>query len=141
MSRFVVDASIALKWFFDEGDRAEARALLASGADLLAPTLIQAEVANAIWKKRRAGAVTVEEAINICAQLPPFFQRLFPVEPLLPAAIELSFRLDHAIYDCIYLSLSRETDCPFLTADGRLARKTAGEKDLPPVLPLSSWRP
>lgn len=140
MSRFVVDASIALKWFFDEGDRAEARALLASGADLLSPALVQAEVANALWKKRRMGSMTVEEAIDICAQLPPFFQRLFPVEPLLPSAIELSFRLDHAIYDCIYLSLAREVDCPFLTADGRLARKAASEKDLPPILSLSSWR-
>ncbi|ABS67435.1 PilT protein domain protein [Xanthobacter versatilis] len=141
MSRFVVDASIVLKWFFDEGDRAEARALLASGASLLAPTLVQAEVANALWKKKRAGAMTVEDAIHICAQLPPFFQRLFPVEPLLPVAIELSFRLDHAIYDCIYLSLARETDCPFLTADRRLARKAAGERDLPPILSLDHWRP
>ncbi|MFG1347476.1 type II toxin-antitoxin system VapC family toxin [Xanthobacter autotrophicus DSM 431] len=140
MSRFVVDASIALKWFFDEGDQLEADALVASGSALIAPLLIQTEVANALWKKRRIGAVTMTEAIDICAQLPPFFQRLFPVEPLLPAAIELSFRLDHAIYDCIYLSLARETDCPFLTADGRLARKTAGQTDLPPILPLSSWR-
>ena len=140
MSRLVVDASIALKWFFDEGDRAEARSLLTSGADLLSPALVQAEVANALWKKRRTGAVTVEDAIDICAQLPGFFQRLLPVEPLLPFAVELSFRLDHAIYDCIYLGLARELDCPFLTADSRLARKAAGEKDLPPILSLSSWR-
>ncbi|WP_024277227.1 type II toxin-antitoxin system VapC family toxin [Xanthobacter sp. 126] len=140
MSRFVVDASIAIKWFFDEGDQLEAEALAASGAVLLAPELIQTEVANALWKKRRIGAVTVTEAVDICAQVPAFFQRLFPVEPLLPSAIELSFRLDHAIYDCIYLSLARETDCPFLTADGRFARKAAGEKDLPPILPLSDWR-
>lgn len=140
MSRFVVDASIALKWFFDEGDRAEARALLISGASLLAPTLVQSEVANALWKKKRAGAMTVEDAIHINAQLPPFFQRLFPVEPLLPPAIELSFRLDHPIYDCVYLSLAREMDCPFLTADERLARKTVGQTDLPPILPLSDWR-
>lgn len=141
MNRFVVDASIALKWFFDEGDRAEARALLISGASLLAPTLVQSEVANALWKKKRAGAMTVEDAIQINAQLPPFFQRLFPVEPLLPPAIELSFRLDHPIYDCVYLSLAREMDCPFLTAAGHLARKTAGQTDLPPILPLSDWRP
>ncbi|MFS8036503.1 type II toxin-antitoxin system VapC family toxin [Xanthobacter sp. AM11] len=141
MNRFVVDASIALKWFFDAGDRAEARALLISGASLLAPTLVQSEVANALWKKKRAGAMTVEDAIEINAQLPPFFQRLFPVEPLLAPAIELSFRLDHPIYDCVYLSLAREMDCPLLTADGRLARKTAGQTDLPPILPLSDWRP
>ena len=140
MSRFVVDASIAIKWFFEEGDQLEAEALVASGTELLAPVLIQTEVANGLWKKRRTGAVTVTEAVDICAQLPAFFQRLLPVEPLLPFAVELSFRLDHAIYDCIYLSLARELDCPFLTADSRLARKAAGEKDLPPILSLSSWR-
>lgn len=141
MSRFVVDASIALKWFFDEGDQVQAETLAASGATLLAPVLIQTEVANALWKKKRMGAVTVTEAIHICAQLPPFFERLFPVEPLLPAAIELSFRLDHAIYDCIYLSLAREAECQFVTADHRLLRKAHGVKDLPHILPLDHWRP
>ena len=62
MSRCVVDASIALKWFFGEGDQAEAVA--ASGAGLIAPKLVLTEVANAMWKKKRMGAVSVGEAIQ-----------------------------------------------------------------------------
>jgi predicted nucleic acid-binding protein len=141
VSRFIVDASIALKWFFDEGDEAQAEALAASGATLLAPVLIQTEVANALWKKGRTGRVTVTEAINICAQLPAFFERLFPVEPLLPEAVALSFRLDHPIYDCIYLSLAHAADCPLVTADRRLVQKIRGESGLPNILPLDHWRP
>jgi len=141
MSRCVVDASIALKWFFDEGDQAGAEAVVASGAGLIAPALVLTEVANAMWKKKRMGAVSVGEALHICEQLPAFFERLFPVEPLLPAAIDLSFRLDHGIYDCIYLSLARAQECPLLSADARLARKSRGEADLPPILSLSDWRP
>lgn len=141
MTRFVVDASVALKWFFDEGDRAEARALLTSGASLLAPALMLTEITNALWKKRRSGAVTVEEAIHICGQLPPFFARIHAVEALLPQALMLSFRLEHPVYDCIYLSLARDQDCPLVTADRRLLAKVTSDSDLPTILPLSDWRP
>jgi predicted nucleic acid-binding protein len=45
----VVDASLAIKWFIDEPDSAEALAVLRhpiSAPDLLAP-----ECANILWKK------------------------------------------------------------------------------------------
>jgi len=72
--------------------------------------------------------------------LPAFFERLLPVEPLLAAAIDLSFRLDHGIHDCICLSLARVQGCPLLSADARLARKSRGAADLPPILSLQDWR-
>ena len=40
-------------------------------------------------------------------------------------ATRLAIELDHAAYDCIYLSLAMENGWPFVTADDRLRRKLA----------------
>jgi predicted nucleic acid-binding protein len=44
----IIDASVAVKWITEEENSDRARLLLRR-LDLLAPTLIHAEVANAIW--------------------------------------------------------------------------------------------
>ena len=51
--KLIVDASIAVKWFFTESHTAEARRLLAHRIVLHAPDLILTEAANVIWKKAR----------------------------------------------------------------------------------------
>ena len=57
----VVDASIAVKWVLPEPDSERARALILRG-DLTAPDLLRLEVANALWKQARRGAITPERA-------------------------------------------------------------------------------
>ncbi|OYX74627.1 MAG: hypothetical protein B7Y95_06045 [Rhizobiales bacterium 32-66-11] len=142
MSPFVVDASVALKWFFEEDDTQQAEALAASPDELFAPTLILTEVANALWKKmRRSEAVEVPAALQICEYLPGFFTEMVPVEPLLPHAVALSFALDHPIYDCVYLSLAYTKKCPLVTSDRRLIHKAEGQPLTPRLLHLSQWRP
>lgn len=44
-------------------------------------------------------------------------------------ALKLSIDLDHAAYDCIYLSLALAKDWRFVTADARLERKLCQLKD------------
>lgn len=44
---FVVDASVAVKWFIEDNDSARARQLLAGDEALIAPDLVIAEVCNA----------------------------------------------------------------------------------------------
>ncbi len=141
MSIYVVDASVALKWFFEEEDTAQAEAFAASEDELFAPTLILTEVANALWKKKRIEAVDLDGALRICEHLPSFFKDLIAVESLLPHAIALSFALDHPIYDCVYLSLAHEKKCPLVTSDRRLINKAQGQPLAPRLLHLSQWRP
>lgn len=66
-SRVVVDASVAIKWFVPEVHAEAARRLLREGMILLAPDLIWAEVANALWRKWREkelAAETVQEILT-----------------------------------------------------------------------------
>ena len=55
--RFVVDASVAVKWLVVEEDADVAQELATSGQELHAPRLMASEVANALWRKARAGEI------------------------------------------------------------------------------------
>ena len=54
----VIDASVAVKWYVTEAWRTEARSVLASAAERIAPDIILTEVANALRRKVTEGMVT-----------------------------------------------------------------------------------
>ncbi|MBI4482062.1 MAG: type II toxin-antitoxin system VapC family toxin [Acidobacteria bacterium] len=51
MKRFVVDASVAMKWFVPEAHQDAALRLLDDSCELLAPDFMAAEFGNILWKK------------------------------------------------------------------------------------------
>lgn len=125
MTVAVFDASVAVKWLVTD-DRLAPPALAARqrfGA--AAPRLIQAEVANALWKYVRIGAVPLDAAVEGVAVLDDVMD-LTPDDRLLERAQRLSAAIDHPIYDCFYLVLARDTGTPLVTADRRMADKGRG---------------
>jgi hypothetical protein len=64
---FVVDASVAIKWFVDEPDSAQAAVLLRHS--LAAPDLLAPECANILWKKVTRAELSLEEAEVIALAL------------------------------------------------------------------------
>lgn len=57
----VIDASVAVKWLAEEEFSTQAFQLLFGEIRLIAPDLIFAEVANALWKMQRRGELDVEQ--------------------------------------------------------------------------------
>ena len=51
-----------------------------------------------------------------------------PVIPLVRRATRLAVRLDHSVYDCIYLALAMEEGCQLVTADRPLHDKVERSK-------------
>ena len=131
----VVDASVALKWFKQEGGSDQARALLLE-EPLIAPELILAEVLNAAWKAARLGLMTSLQADIACAELPLCVVRLEHLAPLATSAAQAARQLDHPVYDCFYLALADREGVPLVTADTRLATKVTGTRWSDLVLPL-----
>lgn len=121
----VVDASVAIKWMFPEDDSEQAWSLRGRHL-LIAPQLIYAECANMIWKKTRRGELTREEASHAATFVDQFGVKTASMHELVPIAVDLSTKLDHAVYDCFYLALSALQECPFVTADRKLHRKVHG---------------
>jgi predicted nucleic acid-binding protein len=120
MSTLVIDASVAVKWLIAEMHSNVARALADAGTDLIAPDLILAEVANALWRSVRMGRLTSSAAARAVDVLPPAFSRLVSAEPLLRRAFALAASIDHPVYDCLYLALAEREAADLVTADARL---------------------
>lgn len=121
----IVDASVAIKWLVPEKDSELANQLAAKGG-LIAPELIAAEIANAVWKKN-----VRKEISGIPASLTAIlrvFDSLEPLAPLTRRATEIALELDHPAYDCFYLALAEATDRKLVTADTRFMNKLAGSR-------------
>lgn len=113
----VIDASVACKWFFDEAQSNEARALAASDVSFLAPDLILVECASAAWRRVRDEGVSQAQARAFLLSLPSWFDRLVPSVQLHGTAFEMSCTMGHPVYDCLYLALAEQERTHVVTAD------------------------
>ena len=116
----VVDASVAIKWFVREAGHEEALALLAPGIKRHAPGLVIAETANILWKKCILGEIDADQAEAAILALPAYFAETYRSDPLASRALEVALRLNHPVYDCLYLAYAERIGGPLVTADRRL---------------------
>ena len=123
--KLIVDASIAVKWFFTESHTAEARRLLAHRIVLHAPSLILTEAANVIWKKARRKEIP--DAQPYLAELDALRDvvTLRPSAELIVPATAIALALDHPVYDCLYLACAEAEGAPLVTADKKLQEVAA----------------
>jgi len=113
----IVDASVAVKWFFEEPGSDEAAELQDGDAKFIAPDLVVAEIGNAAWKKFLRKQISAADAVFTVRRAPPVFSALVSVLELMEAAMSLSVELSHPIYDCFYLALAERENTPLVTAD------------------------
>jgi predicted nucleic acid-binding protein len=101
----VADASVALKVLLPELGSDQAHRLFAREA-VIAPDLLVAEVANAVWRKVHTGEATLSDGSAIVARLPDLFDEFTPSEALGSDALRLAVAIGHPAYDCFYLALA-----------------------------------
>lgn len=124
MKRFIIDASVAVKWVVEDEGTADALAVLETHP-LSSPDLLIAECANIFWKKVRLGELDEEEASLAARLIERADIEILPTRHLLERAARLAIALDHPAYDCVYLAVALERDWPFVTADVRFRGKIA----------------
>jgi predicted nucleic acid-binding protein len=113
----VIDASVAVKWMVREPGNDVARELFELPDPLVAPDWLLIEAASTFWKKVKGGELLELHAERHLQDLPEFFSRLYESHGLAHAALGLSFRLRHSVYDCLYLALAVRENCQVVTAD------------------------
>lgn len=126
MIQYVVDASVAIKWFVDEIHAEAARRLQEDQYDLLAPDLLWPECGNILWKKVRRGELTPDEARLIWGGLEQQPMSIFPSSLVVEPALEVAFDTNRTVYDGCYLALAMLTGGQLVTADGRLFNALQG---------------
>lgn len=126
----VIDASVAVKWYFEQPGSNIARDIAGRDEELIAPDLIFAEAGSAIWQYARAGFLSAGEAAKIMQKMLLRIDRFAPLSGLITPALDLAVALGHPIYDCIYLALAQREGTPLVTADRRLAAAARQRTDL-----------
>lgn len=117
MSRYVLDASVAIKWFVPEVYCDAARRLLASDHTFLIPDFFYPEVGNVLWKRVRRGEDTADNARQTLADLNVISVEVYLSQPLMPLALDIALETDRAVYDSLYLALAITQRCQMVTAD------------------------
>lgn len=120
--RFVVDASVGIKWFLNEVHSDLAVRFRDAHPDLHVPSLFDLELANIVWKRVRRGDVTLDEGSEIVSLIRSAAVVRHEDSPLLDNAFRFAATHDRSVYDSIYIALAGSLGCGVVTADERLHR-------------------
>ena len=134
----VIDANVAVKWYVKQHDAADARAVMSSGDELIAPDLLVAEVANALWIHVRSGDIELDKALDSIEELPQLIT-LESATKLASSALRMAHELVCSPYDCIYAVLALDRKCDFVTADRKFAERLRASRRLPGVKLLDEY--
>ena len=129
MSDFVLDASLALRWFLeDEADRAYALSVLTrlSGKSALVPALWFYEVGNGLLMAVRRNRISLEQMEGFLTRLkvlPIELAQQTQSEILRLPAVAQSWKLTN--YDAAYVALCIQFTLPLATTDIDLRKAAA----------------
>jgi len=118
----VVDASVAVRWFIDVPGSEKAYRLIKNEEGIVAPDLVMAETASALWKAVRFAGLELATATEAIAAA---FDELVSARTLADRALAIALELRHPVYDCFYLALAQVRGSRLVTADDRLLRVCA----------------
>ena len=94
--------------------------------------------ANIVWKKQTYQGFGADDAMAVIVSFRDLVIGFTPTADLLEAAYNLAIIHQRTVYDSLYLALSIQESCQFVTADERLAN--AVSSTIPTVVWLANWR-
>lgn len=117
-----IDASAMTALLVDNGPAGAWTAQQCRGARLVAPSLLQYEVANVLRRHVRAGLISAERALVAHRALVDLRVDHWPYRRLADRVWQLTGQLTS--YDAAYCALAELTRSPLLTLDEKLSRAT-----------------
>lgn len=134
---YVVDTSVALKWFLEreEADVKQARdlrnACVEGRCNLRAPELLAIELANALTTGQQRTPDRVSQALD---QVRRFELRLDAFEwNTLADAVRLASSYGITVYDSYFLAVAVESGSLLVTADEAFLRKVGAHPNIVPL--------
>jgi predicted nucleic acid-binding protein len=129
---FVLDASVAAKWFLSPNDEeftTEALALLRRFSQrealFIIPDLFWAEIGSVFRKAIRLGRFDQTSAQSAFIYLENCDLPTYSSAVLLHKAFEIAITYNRSVYDSLYVALAVQSRAPLVTADERLANSLA----------------
>jgi predicted nucleic acid-binding protein len=132
LNRFVLDASVALKWTLPPANEpyvAESLHLLRQYTkgqiSFLVPDIFWAEIGNVLWKGARQRRWSDATAERIASEMKAQNFPTAPSRAVMVAALKIALAYDRSVYDCLYVALALQSKSEMITADERLANTLA----------------
>jgi predicted nucleic acid-binding protein len=132
VNRFIIDASVALKWCLpaqEEAFTAQAEKFLetyrSTEVMFFVPDLFWPEIGNALWKAVWKGRIVPEQAQKSYAKITDLNFSTVPSLDFVPDALQLAMMNGRSVYDSIYVVLAQKFKAELITADERLANALA----------------
>jgi predicted nucleic acid-binding protein len=116
----VVDTSVVVNALITQRFTAAAEQWIEVSTPILAPEFLRIELANTLWKVEKAGYIDQRESDEAWRHIMTGRIRFLPDMDYLDNARRIARRLNHPIYDCLYLAVSEAHDATLVTADRRL---------------------
>ena len=120
MSLYVVDASVAAKWFAPEPHSEAALRVLAGAHELHAPDFFLLEMDSIVCKWIHSGLITPSEGDRIRQAIHRAPLQFHTVVSARDLAYSLANDTGRSTYDCLYLALAALLQCRMVTADRKL---------------------
>ena len=140
MKKFVVDASVCLKWVFEEEDSEKARIIQKDFQDnkilLVVPNLWEYEIVSALSSGLRRKKITFSQAKLFLKTLMQAKPEIVTISNLLDECLENTKKYDLSAYDSAYVTLAKEDKMVFISADNKLVSKI---NDTKIAITLSAW--
>jgi predicted nucleic acid-binding protein len=127
----VLDASVVLKWLFDDEEGAEQASGLkdahVAGHEIVAvPDLLFYEIGNVLTTKTRLPEAAITEAFSLLWEFS--LERFDLGLEEFQGSLALAGKYKITLYDAAYIELSRRLKCSFVTADKKLYEKVKSIK-------------
>lgn len=116
----VLDANVAMSIVKGEKEGLAIQGLILKDEEVIAPDLFLLEVANGFWKYVHTGHMEAKVAHASYLAAKDLVTRFVRPNDLVSEIQMEAMRLDHAIYDIVYLVLARRMGATLATLDRRL---------------------
>lgn len=137
MKKLVVDASVCLKWVFEEEDSDKARILLKRYKEdkyiLVAPDLWEYEIVNALATAVRRKKINPSKSRLFLKLILKGKPETIPLSTILPKCLENAQKYEISGYDSAYITLAKENKIFLISSDDKLVEKVA-DKNLAVLL-------
>jgi predicted nucleic acid-binding protein len=124
---YVIDTSVAVKWYIPETFSLEAKRYLGKGIDRHAPDYLPVEAGSVVLKRVRTRdpdlRLTLDEGWMLLAAIQSAPIQFHESRPLINPAFALAQEIGASLYDNLFLALTLRICGELVTADEKLFQK------------------
>ena len=124
----VLDSNAALEVVLSRPRAKVFAEAIGTAGKTLTSDLYKVETANAVWKYCRAGYIPAALCTQLLELTASLIDEYVDIAENNFEALHEAMRLEHTVYDMLYLTLARRTGSALVTLDKRLAALAEQEK-------------